>query len=96
MGRVERWLTGLGLLLCGLVVAATLVLVAVRIVAGPRTLNHERGPCPPPRSETVCVHDRYSGNVVDRPWMVVFGTLSVCSAAIGLTLVKHRKALTSA
>lgn len=90
---MERWLTWLGLVLCGLVIAATVVLFGIRIVDGPRTLNHERTECTPAKTATTCVHDRYSGSPVGRPWMIVLGTVSVCAGAIGLTLLKHRKQL---
>ena len=93
---MEIWLTRLGLALCGLVIATTVVLAGMRLIVGPRTVNHEPGPCKPPEPGTTCVHDRYTGNVVGRPWMIVAGTLSVCAGAIGLSLLEHRKALTSA
>ena len=93
VATVERWLTWVGLALCGLVIATTVVLIGIRAVAGPRTLNHDR--CTPEPPETSCVHDRYSGSPVGRPWLMVLGTLSVCSGAIGGTLLKHRKTLTS-
>jgi hypothetical protein len=91
---VERWLTKVGLALCGLVVAGTVVLLGVRLVAGPRTVHHDA--CPGSRPPSGCVHDRYSGNVVSRPWMVLFGTLSVCAVAIGAALREHHRALSSA
>jgi len=93
---VEIWLTRLGMLLCGLVIAITVVLVGVRIVAGPRTLNHVSKPCPAPRQDTTCIRDRYTGNVVDRPWMIVLGTLSLCAGAVGISLRQHHRVLTAA
>ena len=96
MRSVERWLTRVGLVLCGLVIVTTVVLIGVRVVVGPRTLNHDSGPCTPPKSGSTCITDRYSGNLVGRPWIIVLGTLSVCSVAIGMTLREHLKALSDA
>lgn len=93
---MEKRLTWLGLVLCGLVIATTAVLGGIRVVEGPRTVNHDKGPCRPPKPGTTCVHDRYSGSPVGRPWMIVAGTLSICAGAIGLTLLKHREQLSAA
>lgn len=92
---MERRLTTLGIVACALVIATTVVLVGMRVVEGPRTLNHDRVQCVPAKTATTCVHDRYSGSPVGRPWMIVLGTLSVCSGAIGLTLIKHRRRLSA-
>lgn len=95
MARAESWLTWFGLILCALVIATTAVLIGIRLADGPRTVNHDSGRCLPPKTATTCVHDRYSGSPVGRPWMIVLGTLSVCAGAIGLTLLRHRKQLSA-
>ena len=88
---MDDWLTRIGLVLCGLVIAGAVALGIARLVAGPRTLDHVPGPCTPPKAGTTCVHDHYTGNVVGRPWMIVAGTLAVCAGAIGATLRQHRR-----
>jgi hypothetical protein len=85
--------TWLGLGVCGLVIATAGVLGVLRIVDGPRTVNHVR--CLESKNGSTCVHDRYSGSPVSRPWMIVAGTLSICAGAVGLTLLKHRKRLSA-
>jgi hypothetical protein len=92
---VEIWLTRLGMVLCGLLIATTVVLVGVRVVAGPRTVNHVSHPCPAPKQSTTCVQDHFTGNLVGRPWMIVLGTLSLCAGAVGLSLREHDKVLTA-
>jgi hypothetical protein len=93
---VEKRLSWLGIVLCGLVIATTAVLGGIRVVEGPRTVNHDKGRCQPPKTDTTCVHDRYSGSPVSRPWMILAGTLSICAGAIGFTLLKHRRQLNAA
>jgi hypothetical protein len=90
---VERWLTRIGLVLCGLVIAVTVVLLGVRVVAGPRTVHHDR--CGSAGGDTVCVHDRHTGSIVSRPWMILLGTLSLCAGAIGVALREHEASLSS-
>ena len=92
---MERTLTRLGLVVCGLIIATTVVLGAMRLVDGPRTLNHVPGPCKPPKSETTCVTDHYTGSPVGRPWLIVAGTLTICAGAVGLSLKEHRKSLSA-
>jgi hypothetical protein len=92
---VEKTLTWLGLVLCGLVIATTAVLGVLRLVNGPRTVNYGSGPCKPPRSDTTCVTDHYTGSPVGRPWLIVAGTLSICAGAVGLSLKEHRKSLSA-
>ena len=90
---MEKGLTWLGIVVCGAVIAATAVLGVLRVVEGSRTLNHDKVRCQPPKTGTTCVHDRYSGSPVTRPWLIVAGTLSLCAGAIGLSLLEHRKRL---
>jgi hypothetical protein len=92
---VERTLTWLGLVLCGLVIAASAVLGVMRLVNGPRTVNHGSGPCKPPKTETTCVADHYTGSPVGRPWLIVAGTLTICAGAVGLSLKEHRTSLSA-
>jgi hypothetical protein len=92
---VERRLTSIGIVLCGLVIAASVVLGCIRLVAGPRTVHHDVMTCPPSRVGETCVHDRHTGSVVGRSWLIVAGTLSVCAGAIGMSLLDHRKALSA-
>ncbi|MDX6216481.1 MAG: hypothetical protein QOG99_2065 [Frankiales bacterium] len=93
---MERTLTWLGLVLCGLIIATTAVLGVMRLVDGPRTLNHVSGPCKPPRSDTTCVTDHYTGSPVGRSWLIVAGTLTICAGAVGVSLKEHRTSLSAA
>lgn len=90
---MERRLTLLGIVLCGLVISAFVVLAGIRLAVGPRTVHHDVVACPPSRSGETCVHDRHTGAPVGRSWLIVAGTLSVCAGAIGMSLRDHRKAL---
>lgn len=92
---MERTLTWLGLVLCGLVIATTTVLGVMRLVNGPRTVTYVSGPCKPPRSDTTCVTNHDTGSPVGRPWLIVAGTLTICAGAVGLSLKEHRESLSA-
>ncbi|MCU1601696.1 MAG: hypothetical protein JWO22_2405 [Frankiales bacterium] len=90
---MEKILAWLGLAACALVVGATVLLGAVRIAEGSRTLVHVSHSCKPPKATTdTCVTDHYEGSWVARPWLIVGAALSVCAGAIGLSLIETLRA----